>query len=101
MQVDEILYQSRIVRPITSPTLECEPTKYLQHPSHPASILTLEEVMTLHAQILFVTLTACAANASSKLFPPDWLFRARWSKGKKGGKEFTLVRLLPLLRVLS
>ncbi|SCV69001.1 BQ2448_2021 [Microbotryum intermedium] len=70
--IDEILYQARL------------------HPSHPASALSPEELDRLHAQIVNVTNTACAVDAESRQFPSDWLFGARWSKGKSGGKTFLL-----------
>ncbi|GAA5932781.1 uncharacterized protein JCM15063_002201 [Sporobolomyces koalae] len=70
--VDEILYQAAI------------------HPSHPASALAPEQLAVLHAQIVLVTTTAVAVDADAARFPSTWLFSARWSKGKKGNKDFVL-----------
>ncbi|GAA5875612.1 hypothetical protein JCM3774_006117 [Rhodotorula dairenensis] len=71
--VDEILYQSAI-----HPSL---PATYLSEPSQRA-LLT-----TLHAQISAVTLAAVAVDADAERFPDNWLFKFRWGKGKKKGKE--------------
>ncbi|GAA5852913.1 hypothetical protein JCM3766R1_004894 [Sporobolomyces carnicolor] len=70
--VDEILYQSAI------------------HPSHPASALSDDQFVVLHAQIQNVTNTAVAVDADASRFPSTWLFSARWNKGKKVQNEFTL-----------
>lgn len=78
--VDEILYQSRL------------------HPSHPASALTAPEIATLHFQIHDIARIGCEANANADLFPKDWLFSARWGKGKKGGHDFILVRSVSVVR---
>lgn len=72
--VDEILYQARL------------------HPSHTASLLSLEAVTVLHHWITYVTVTAVGVNADHRRFPQDWLFRARWGKGKKDRRDFVLVR---------
>lgn len=76
---DEILYQAKM------------------HPSLPASFLAdpaqIDLLATLHAQIQAVTLAAVAVDADAKRFPDNWLFKFRWGKGKKKGKEelFVLV----------
>lgn len=48
----------------------------------------------LHAQIRAVTVAAVAVDADAERFPDNWLFKFRWGKGKKKGKEvpFVLVR---------
>ncbi|GAA6012958.1 hypothetical protein JCM8202_002966 [Rhodotorula sphaerocarpa] len=70
---DEILYQAKM------------------HPSLPASFLAdpaqIDLLATLHAQIQAVTLAAVAVDADAKRFPDNWLFKFRWGKGKKKGKE--------------
>ena len=40
-------------------------------------------MLDLHHQLRNVAVTAVGVNADSMLFPEDWLFRWRWSKGKK------------------
>lgn len=70
--IDEILYQARL------------------HPSHTGSALVEEEIARLHHWIKEVTEIGVRANADHRLFPQDWLFSFRWSKGKKGKKEITL-----------
>lgn len=62
-----------------------------QHPSHTSSSLTLLEVTALHEHIRDVTKIAVQANASSKNFPPHWLFSWRWGKGKKDRDSMVLV----------
>lgn len=62
---DEVLYHSRI------------------HPSCPVPALTAQNIKDLHHQLRHVCQTAVDVNADSLKFPPDWLFRWRWSKGKK------------------
>ncbi|KAJ1958783.1 hypothetical protein EC988_000103 [Linderina pennispora] len=63
---DEVLFQSRI------------------HPEQRANTLSEEQAHELLVQIISVCTKAVAVNAESKLFPKDWLFHYRWSKGKKG-----------------
>ncbi|KAK6905408.1 formamidopyrimidine-DNA glycosylase [Kwoniella mangroviensis CBS 8507] len=62
---DEVLYQARI------------------HPSCPVNHLSPQNIKDLHYQIRAVPLKAVEVNAESRQFPEDWLFRWRWSKGKK------------------
>ncbi|KAJ2810440.1 hypothetical protein FBU31_007993, partial [Coemansia sp. 'formosensis'] len=61
---DEVLYQSRI------------------HPQHLACSLDEQQTTTLLHQLKDVCNKAVEVNAESKLFPKDWLFHYRWSKGK-------------------
>ncbi|EAL17927.1 hypothetical protein CNBL0530 [Cryptococcus deneoformans B-3501A] len=66
---DEVLYQARI------------------HPSCPIPALSEQNIRDLHHQLRAVPLTAISVNADSKLFPSDWLFRWRWSKGTTQKKQ--------------
>ncbi|KIR76748.1 formamidopyrimidine-DNA glycosylase [Cryptococcus gattii E566] len=66
---DEVLYQARI------------------HPSCPIPALSEQNIKDLHHQLRAVPLTAISVNADSKLFPSDWLFRWRWSKGTTQKKQ--------------
>ena len=45
--------------------------------------LTEDQVAELHRQIHVIPTKAVEVNANHKMFPEDWLFRWRWSKGKK------------------
>ncbi|SGZ22263.1 BQ5605_C022g09463 [Microbotryum silenes-dioicae] len=72
--IDEILYQAKLVA-ITDRSLH---------------LLERQELIRLHSEIVNVTNTACAVDAESRQFPSHWLFGARWSKGKSGGKTFVL-----------
>lgn len=69
-----------------------------QHPSLPASYIgqpsQRDLLAELHAQIRAVTVAAVAVDADAERFPDNWLFKFRWGKGKKKGKEvpFVLVR---------
>lgn len=65
---DEVLYQARI------------------HPACPVPALSPKDVESLHFQLRHVCETAVNVNADHKKFPEDWLFRWRWSKGKKQGR---------------
>jgi formamidopyrimidine-DNA glycosylase len=64
--VDEILFQALI------------------HPAQPCCSLTPEQIQSLHSAITDVCQTAVAVDADSHQFPSHWLFKHRWSKGKKG-----------------
>lgn len=116
--VDEILYQSHIVRaPSDFGLVRCQAGKCAaeadssraqhvlilrsQHPSHPASHLAQPAqsalFATLHQQISTVTRTAVSVDADASRFPDTWLFQFRWGKGKKkaqGDEGFKLVRSL-------
>ncbi|KAJ1821556.1 hypothetical protein GGH91_004117 [Coemansia sp. RSA 2671] len=61
---DEVLYQSRI------------------HPQQLASTLSEPQTAVLLQQLKDICNKAVEVNAESKLFPEDWLFHYRWSKGK-------------------
>ncbi|KAJ2336799.1 hypothetical protein GGI00_000632 [Coemansia sp. RSA 2681] len=61
---DEVLYQSRI------------------HPQQLACTLDELQTATILQQLKDVCNKAVEVNAESKLFPEDWLFHYRWSKGK-------------------
>lgn len=75
--VDEILYQAAI------------------HPSLPASYIgrasQRDLLAELHAQIRAITLAAVTVDADAERFPDNWLFKFRWGKGKKKGKEALFV----------
>jgi formamidopyrimidine-DNA glycosylase len=45
--------------------------------------LSPKDVENLHFQLRNICETAVNVNADHKKFPEDWLFRWRWSKGKK------------------
>ncbi|KAJ2865351.1 hypothetical protein GGH94_002304 [Coemansia aciculifera] len=61
---DEVLYQSRI------------------HPQQLACTLNELQTTALLQQLKAICNKAVEVNAESKLFPEDWLFHYRWSKGK-------------------
>ncbi|KAJ2492107.1 hypothetical protein IWW37_001684 [Coemansia sp. RSA 2050] len=61
---DEVLYQSRI------------------HPQQLASTLSELQTAVLLQQLKDICNKAVEVNAESKLFPEDWLFHYRWSKGR-------------------
>jgi formamidopyrimidine-DNA glycosylase len=56
------------------------------HPSCPTPALSEQNLKDLHHQLHAVPSKAVEVNADSKQFPEDWLFRWRWSKGKKQTK---------------
>ncbi|BGP13748.1 hypothetical protein JCM10213_006421 [Rhodosporidiobolus nylandii] len=85
--VDEILFQSAIHPSHPASDLSALPasptaltTRALQNPSEDA-------LKTLHANVLYVTTTAVDADADAERFPASWLFKLRWSKGKKKDKS--------------
>lgn len=101
--VDEILFQARIVRLARDLFAEGDRllnSSHLQHPSLPAAYLAQPSkymmMEAVHHQIRAVTLAAVAVDADAERFPDDWLFKFRWGKGKRKGKEvlFSLVRYL-------
>lgn len=63
---DEILYHSRI------------------HPEQYSNTLSSSQIAQLHTSLHYVTSLAVETLADSRKFPQDWLFKHRWSKGKKG-----------------
>lgn len=65
---DEVLYQARI------------------HPETAAHALDRAAVAALHAAICSVLEHAVSVGADSAKFPPNWLFHARWGKGKGAAK---------------
>lgn len=56
------------------------------HPACPINELSEQNIIDLHRQLHEVPAKAVAVNADSRQFPDDWLFRWRWSKGKKQAK---------------
>lgn len=72
---DEVLYQAAL------------------HPSHPAALLTADEVARLHDKVYGVCRTAVDCDSDSHKFPKDWLFSSRWGKAKKKD-DFVLVSLV-------
>lgn len=62
---DEILYHSKI------------------HPEQYSNTLTDGQIRQLHTSIDYVCTTSVEVLADSEQFPEDWLFKHRWSKGKK------------------
>ncbi|KAL4756702.1 putative formamidopyrimidine-DNA glycosylase [Aspergillus foveolatus] len=68
---DEILYHAKI------------------HPEQYSNTLTDDQVKELHSSIHYVCSTSTEVLADSDKFPEHWLFKHRWSKGKKN-KQSTL-----------
>ncbi|KAB8072122.1 DNA glycosylase/AP lyase [Aspergillus leporis] len=62
---DEILYHAKI------------------HPEQYSNTLNDDQVKELHSAIHYVCSTSVDLLADSDKFPADWLFKYRWSKGKK------------------
>jgi len=62
---DEILYHAKI------------------HPEQYSNTLNDDQIKQLHSSIHYVCSTAVDLLGDSDKFPEDWLFRHRWSKGKK------------------
>lgn len=56
------------------------------HPSCPAPALSEQNLIDLHHHLHAVPAKAVEVNADSHQFPENWLFRWRWSKGKKQAK---------------
>ncbi|KAJ2829481.1 hypothetical protein IWW50_000824 [Coemansia erecta] len=61
---DEVLFQSQI------------------HPAQMANTLHRGQTDALLDQLKHVCTTAVSVNAESEMFPRDWLFHYRWSKGR-------------------
>lgn len=53
------------------------------HPEQYANTLTDAQIKQLHKSIHHICQTAVDLLGDSEQFPEDWLFRHRWSKGKK------------------
>ncbi|KAL4814847.1 DNA glycosylase/AP lyase [Aspergillus spinulosporus] len=68
---DEILYHAKI------------------HPEQYSNTLTDDQIKELHSSIHYVCSTSTEVLADSDKFPEHWLFKHRWSKGKKN-KSSTL-----------
>lgn len=62
---DEILYHAKI------------------HPEQYSNTLNDDQIKQLHSSIHYVCSTAVDLLGDSDKFPEDWLFKHRWSKGKK------------------
>lgn len=62
---DEILYHAKI------------------HPEQYSNTLSDAQIKQLHSSINYVCTTSVDVLADSDQFPEDWLFKHRWSKGKK------------------
>lgn len=62
---DEILYHAKI------------------HPEQYSNTLGDDQIKELHTCIHYVCQTAYDLLADSEKFPPHWLFKHRWGKGKK------------------
>ncbi|KAL3464713.1 DNA glycosylase/AP lyase [Aspergillus heterothallicus] len=62
---DEILYHAKI------------------HPEQYSNTLTDDQIKELHKAIHYVCSTSIEVLADSEKFPEHWLFKHRWSKGKK------------------
>jgi hypothetical protein len=53
------------------------------HPEQYSNTFTDEQIKRLHDAIMYVCHTAVETLADSDKFPPDWLMKHRWGKGKK------------------
>jgi len=53
------------------------------HPEQYCNTLTDEQCKQLHESLTFVCKTACDLLGDSDQYPSDWIFKYRWSKGKK------------------
>ena len=62
---DEVLYQAMV------------------HPGQYANTLTEKELSALYNKLKYVCETAIRVEANHEKFPPDWLMKYRWGKGKK------------------
>lgn len=62
---DEIMYNAKI------------------HPEQYANTLQDAQIKQLYKSLHYVCKTTCDLLADSEQFPEDWLFKHRWSKGKK------------------
>ncbi|GAA5822776.1 hypothetical protein JCM11251_004376 [Rhodosporidiobolus azoricus] len=94
--VDEILFQSAThpSHPIGNlATISCAP--YSPTSSIPSCFYpTLralrnpspDPIVTLHANILYVTRSCVDVDADAERYPEGWLFKHRWGKGKKKKK---------------
>jgi formamidopyrimidine-DNA glycosylase len=69
---DEILYQAKL------------------HPATRASALSETHLSVLLQATQYVIKTCIDADSDYKHFPADWLFHARWSKGKSKKSKITL-----------
>ena len=72
---DEVLYQAAVL------------------PSAPCNELSDEQTAAVHAQVLAVCKTACAANADSDRFPRGWMFHQRWQGQTSGSMDSPLGRI--------
>ncbi|KAF3935092.1 hypothetical protein ABW19_dt0202981 [Dactylella cylindrospora] len=63
---DEILYHARI------------------HPEQYSNTLSEAQQKQLYESTMYVCKTACDVLGESSKFPPEWLMKHRWGKGKKG-----------------
>ena len=66
---DEVCYQARV------------------HPARPVATMSVDVIERVRAALTDIVKTACEARADHSLFPKDWLFHVRWSKGKRPGGE--------------
>lgn len=53
------------------------------HPEQYCNTLTDAQCKELHTSLTFVCKTACDLLGDSDQYPEDWIFKYRWSKGKK------------------
>lgn len=66
---DEVCYQARV------------------HPARPVAELSDDVIERVRVALVSIVQTACEARADHSLFPKEWLFHVRWSKGKRPGGE--------------
>ncbi|KAL9104101.1 MAG: hypothetical protein Q9163_000903 [Psora crenata] len=79
---DEILYNAKV------------------HPEQYSNTLTADQITQLHQSIHHVCKLSVDTLADPEKFPKDWLFKHRWSKGKKdspmtlpNGKRFVFLKV--------
>ncbi|KAI9030457.1 Formamidopyrimidine-DNA glycosylase N-terminal domain-containing protein [Hyaloraphidium curvatum] len=68
---DEILFQARI------------------HPEERVQALDDKDMREIYDKMESIIKTACDAGADSSLFPKEWLFHVKWSKGKKDARTLS------------
>ncbi|KAF2035046.1 hypothetical protein EK21DRAFT_55560, partial [Setomelanomma holmii] len=78
---DEIMYHARL------------------HPEQYSNTFSDEQIKRLHNSMMYVCDTAVELLAESDKFPPDWLMKHRWSKGKKDVSKLPTGEKITFLKV--
>jgi formamidopyrimidine-DNA glycosylase len=78
---DEVMFQARL------------------HPEQYSNTFSDEQIKKLHEAIMYVCDTAVEANAESDKFPPDWLMKYRWDKGKNKESKLPTGEKIVFLKV--